>query len=73
MLWKEKIRQMNDDELADFIVGVGCYGGFMDQACKVCPYHVATYECGSKDYATDCRISVKSLLDKEVGDAEVKT
>ena len=45
MKWKEKIRQMNDDELAEFIVNCDALDGFMGIACLRCPHLKNEWEC----------------------------
>lgn len=66
MKWKDKIRRMNDDELAEFIVECSEYDGFGDEACRRCQHHEDCGECTSEFLHRDCRAAVKNLLESEV-------
>lgn len=64
MKWKEKIRSMNDDELAEFIVNCDALDGFMGVACSRCPHLRNEWECDAN--AGECTAAVKNLLESEV-------
>ncbi|MBE6709024.1 MAG: hypothetical protein E7578_07280 [Ruminococcaceae bacterium] len=72
MKWKEKIRSMNDDELAEFMVSSSAYEGFQDEACRLCIYRRSDGECSSEFLTRDCKAAVKKLLESEVPDDEAK-
>lgn len=66
MKWKEKIRQMNDDELAEFIATCNELDGFMGKACNKCEHLKNEWECTSACMSRDCKAAVKNLLEREV-------
>ena len=66
MLWKEKIRQMNDDELAEFIEKIDELNGFKDMACRNCQYFCEDGTCKSTSMKADCLKSISDMLNKEV-------
>ena len=63
MKWKEKIRQMNDDELAEFLTDFDSDKGFMNAACLSCPYHKNEYECDAN--GSECKTAVIQMLERE--------
>lgn len=70
MKWKEKIRSMNDDELAEFIASCDEHDGFMGKACNGCKHLKNEWECGldSDPRKKGCTAAVKKLLESEVED-----
>ncbi|MBE6707951.1 MAG: hypothetical protein E7578_01750 [Ruminococcaceae bacterium] len=72
MKWKEKIRSMNDDELAEFILDSADIDGFVDKACIQCPHHQSDGVCTAHPRDQECTAAVKKLLESEVPDDEAK-
>lgn len=66
MKWKDKIRRMNDDELAEFIAECDSDKGFMGKACNRCKHLKNEWECDSDNLIRDCKAAVKNLLESEV-------
>ena len=66
MKWKDKIRRMNDDELAEFIAECDSDKGFMSKACNRCKHLKNELECDSDNMSRDCKAAVKNLLESEV-------
>lgn len=62
----EKIKAMDVDELAEFIVSASEYGGLYDKVCQKCPYDSFDGRCLSKNKNQDCKDAVKFLLEQEV-------
>ena len=66
----EKIKAMNIDDMASFIVKTHDYAGIMDQACNHCPHKVAEeFTCNSDNLECDCTKAIRILLEQEVSDA----
>jgi hypothetical protein len=66
MKWKDKIRSMSDDELAEFILDSADINGFVDKACIQCPYHQSDGVCSANARDRECTAAVKKLLESEV-------
>ena len=65
----EKIKAMNIDDMASFIVKTHDFAGIMDQACRHCPHFVSEdFTCRSDDLEGDCTHAMRILLEQEVKD-----
>ena len=63
----DKIKGMNIEEMAEFIVKSHDYMGIMDQACRYCPHFVSEdCTCRSDNLASDCTKAMMILLEQEV-------
>ena len=65
MTYLEKIKAMDIDDMARFIIDLDSHGGFRGKVCNSCPLNSGAYECRSADLDSDCRIAVKALLRTE--------
>lgn len=70
MTYLEKIKAMDIDEMARFIVRTHDYQSIMDKACDHCPHKVnGEFTCTSCDLENDCTKAMRILLEKEAHDA----
>ena len=76
MTWFEKIKGMDESELAEFITGCGEYNGFDDMACRACPFRSPRpdtdeiADCKAEDLHNGCRGAIFAQLMREVDGGE---